>query len=115
MRHGSLAGGRKPIRDLPQELRQVKRGLWGDQRVYGVAAVDLLFRMHFYLRRLPVRRSSRRSFSTGGKKYAALKKGELSHDDKLILRNYSIRWIPTGEPLIICRLTAANREPARLE
>ncbi|MDZ7595833.1 MAG: YhjD/YihY/BrkB family envelope integrity protein [Thiobacillus sp.] len=59
----ALAGGRKSIRALSQAFRHVKRGLWDVRRDHGLAAMDLSFREHFHIRRLPVRRAGRSAFS----------------------------------------------------
>ncbi|MFH0730378.1 MAG: cation-transporting P-type ATPase [Pseudomonadota bacterium] len=56
---------RKSLHHLSEGLRHVERGLRGVWRNHGVAAVGLCFRMHFHLRRLPVRGPGRNSFRTG--------------------------------------------------
>jgi hypothetical protein len=95
VRHGSFTGGRKSIRDLPQEFRCVERGLWGVRRHHGIAAVDLSFRVHFHLRRLLLRRPGRRAFRAGGKPGERAKKGELNHEDKNSFPG-TIKTIPTS-------------------
>jgi len=54
-----LRAGGKPVCHLSEGLRHVERGLRGFEGVMALAAVDLSFRMRFYLRSLPVRRPGR--------------------------------------------------------
>jgi hypothetical protein len=94
VRHGSFTGGRKSIRDLPQEFRCVERGLWGVRRHHGIAAVDLSFRGHFHLRCLLVRRPGRRAFRAGGKPGERAKKGELKPMKTKILSPERLKQYP---------------------
>ena len=92
----ALAGGRKSIRDLPHELRHLQRGLRSVWRDHGVAAVDLPFRVHFHLRRLPVRRSGRRASSAGGNNDGTDHE-ELNHDVGVPVK------MRTGDALAVAR------------
>jgi hypothetical protein len=65
MCHGAFASRSKSLRDLPAKFLHLKRGLWSVRCNYGLATLDLPFRVHFYLWRLFVRRSSPSALNIG--------------------------------------------------